>query len=112
MATRLAISYSYNDTNIGNYYLSDYDCSAKIAGIFTVMSYTICPACLAIQSHQAVKEAHLPTGTKYNSWFSSEWAAWILILLSSCLICGVFHDAFISLSSAPVMVVQEDDLFA
>ena len=78
------------------------------------MSYTVCPAYLAIQSRQAVKEVKLPTTTKYTSYLTSEWIAWLLILLSTILICAVFSDAFLTLSESaaePLLTMEEDDLF-
>lgn len=73
--------------------------SAKIAGIFTIMSYTICPAYLFIRSRQAIVDAKLPTISKYTTMFSSNVVAWALILLASALIVGVIFDAIMSFAS-------------
>ena len=90
-------------------------CSAKIAGIFTVMSYTICPSYLFIRSHMAMQDARLPTGTKYNTWFSSNKVAWLLITFATSLVCGVFYDAFVSFSAVSDEAVEDlpvfDDVF-
>ena len=74
--------------------------SAKIAGVFTILGYTVCPAYLAIRSRQAVQDAKLPTTTRYTTRLTSNnIVAWILILVSSALIVGVFVDAFQSFAS-------------
>lgn len=70
-----------------------FGCSAKYAGIFTLLSYTICPSYLAIKSRYVVQESELPVETHYKTLFSRDAVAWALIVLASSLIIGVFVEA-------------------
>ena len=67
--------------------------SAKYAGIFTLLSYTICPSYLAIRSRRVVEDVDLPSDTRYKTFCSSDRVAWALICLSVTLIIGVIVDA-------------------
>ena len=69
--------------------------SATYAGIFTLISYTICPAILQIKSRYIAVASELPAETNYKTFFSSDGVAWTLIVLSSCLIIGVLLEAIL-----------------
>ena len=78
---------------IGALFLKDLGTIAKYAGIFTLLSYTICPSLLAIKSRHIAEASRLPVDTSYTTWFSSNLFAWILIAFASCLIVGVLVEA-------------------
>jgi hypothetical protein len=74
---------------IGAMFLSDLGVIAKYAGIFTVLSYTVCPSMLALSSHAAMKKKNLPLTTYYSLYFSSYLWSYVLIFLSALVILGV-----------------------
>jgi hypothetical protein len=74
---------------IGAMFLSDLGVIAKFAGIFTILSYTVCPALLALSSHACMKKKNLPLTTYYSSYLSSRFWSYGLLLLSAALIGGV-----------------------
>jgi hypothetical protein len=69
--------------------LSDFGVIAKYTGIFTILSYTVCPALLALKSHACMKKKNLPLTTHYSSYFSSRFWSYGLLLLSAAVILGV-----------------------
>ena len=78
---------------IGAVFVKDLGVIAKYAGIFTLLSYTICPSLLAIKSRYISGASELPVDTSYTTWLSSDMCAWILIVFASCLIGGVLVEA-------------------
>lgn len=79
---------------IGALWIHDLGSLAKYAGVFTLLSYTICPAFLYIRSGKMMKERGLPTDTYYSHSFMSHPAtAYTLIAASLLLIIGVVIDA-------------------
>jgi hypothetical protein len=74
---------------IGAMFLSDLGVIANYAGIFTVLSYTVCPALLALSSRARMEEKKLPLTTLYSSHFSSRFWSYGLLLLSAVVIVGV-----------------------
>lgn len=79
---------------IGALWVHDLGGLAKYAGIFTLLSYTTCPAFLHVRSFQKMTEQHLPTKTHYtHSYLSHPTVAYVLIACSLLLILGVAIDA-------------------
>jgi hypothetical protein len=78
---------------IGAMFLSDLGVIAKYAGIFTVLSYTVCPSLLALSSRARMKKMNLPLTTHYSSHFSSRFWSYGMILLSAVVIAGVVVSA-------------------
>jgi hypothetical protein len=74
---------------IGAMFVSDLGVIAKYAGIFTILSYTVCPSLLALSSRARMKKNNLPLATYYSSHFSSRFWSYILLLLSAVVIVGV-----------------------
>jgi hypothetical protein len=75
--------------------LSDFSVIAKYTGIFTNLSYMVCPALLALSSHACMKKKNLPLNTYYSSHLSSRFWSYGLLLLSAAVIVGVACDWFI-----------------
>jgi hypothetical protein len=73
----------------GALFLSDFSVIAKYTGIFTILSYTVCPALLALSSRACMKKKNLPLTTYYSSHFSSRFWSYGLLLLSTAVIVGV-----------------------
>jgi hypothetical protein len=69
--------------------LSDFSVIAKYTGIFTILSYTVCPALLALSSRACMKKKKLPLTTYYSSHFSSPFWSYGLLLFSTAAIVGV-----------------------
>jgi hypothetical protein len=69
--------------------VSDFSVIAKYAGIFTILSYTVCPAFLDLTSYACMKEKSLPLTTYYSSYFSSHFWSYDLLLLSAAMIVAV-----------------------
>jgi hypothetical protein len=69
--------------------VSDFSVIAKYTGIFTILSYTVCPALLALRSHACMKEKNLPLRKHYSSYFSSRLWSYGLLLLSAAMIVAV-----------------------
>jgi hypothetical protein len=78
----------------GALFLSDLSVIFKYTGIFTILSFTVCPALLALSSHACMKKKNLPLTTYYSSHFSSRFWAYGLLLLSAALIGGVACEWF------------------
>lgn len=79
---------------IGALFVSDLGILAKYAGIFTLLSYTTCPALLYLMSGQKMKERNLPTSTYYSENFlSSPVVAYGLVGASILLVAGVVIDS-------------------
>jgi hypothetical protein len=74
---------------IGAMYVSDLGVIAKYAGICTVLSYTVCPALLALSSRACMHKKNLPLTTDYSSYFSSRFWSYGILLLSAAVIVGV-----------------------
>jgi hypothetical protein len=72
--------------------LSDFSVIAKYTGIFSVLSYTVCPALLTLSSRAYMKEKNLPLSTHYSSLFSSRFWSYGLIFFSVAVIVGVACD--------------------
>jgi hypothetical protein len=73
----------------GALFLSDFSMIAKYTGVFIILSYTVCPALLALSSHACMKKKNLPLTTYYSSHFSSRFWSYGLLLLSAAVIVGV-----------------------
>jgi hypothetical protein len=71
---------------LGALFLSDFSMIAKYTGIFTILSYTVCPALLALRSHACMKKKNLPLTTYYSSHLSSRFWSYGLLLLSAAVI--------------------------
>jgi hypothetical protein len=74
--------------------LSDFSVIAKYTGIFIILSYTVCPALLALSSHACMKKKNLPLTTYYSSHLSSRYWSYGLLLLSAAVIGGVACEWF------------------
>jgi hypothetical protein len=74
---------------IGAMFVSDVGVIANYAGIFTVLSYTVCPSLLALRSRARMLEMDLPVRTHYSSHFSSRVWSYSLLLLSAVVIGSV-----------------------
>jgi hypothetical protein len=79
---------------IGALFLSDFSVIAKYTGVFTILSYTVCPALLALSSRACMKKKDLPLTTYYSSYYSSRFWSYGLLLLSAALIVGVAYEWF------------------
>jgi hypothetical protein len=78
---------------IGAIFVSDLGVIAQYAGIFTVLSYTVCPSLLALSSRARMQKMNLPVSTHYSSHFSSRVWSYGLLLLSAILIVSVIVTA-------------------
>ena len=79
---------------IGALFVSDLGFLAKYAGVFTLLSYTLCPALLYIQSGRKMEERQLPKQTFYSHvGLSSPVVAYALMVGSILLVLGVIIDA-------------------
>jgi hypothetical protein len=74
---------------IGAMFVSDLGVIAKYAGVFTVLSYTVCPSLLALSSRARMQKMNLPVRTHYSSHFSSRLVLRLLLLSAVLLIVGV-----------------------
>jgi hypothetical protein len=72
--------------------LSDFSVIAKYTGIFMILSFTVCPALLALSSRACMKKKDLPVTTYYSSHFSSSLWSYGLLFLSAAVIGGVACD--------------------
>jgi hypothetical protein len=73
----------------GALFLSDFSVIAKYAGIFTILSFTVCPALLALSSRERMKKKNLPLTTYYSSYYSSRFWSYVLLSISAAVIGGV-----------------------
>jgi hypothetical protein len=73
----------------GALFLSDFSVIAKYTGTFSILSYTVCPALLAVSSRACMQKKNLPLTTYYSSYFSSHFWSYALLLLSTAVIVGV-----------------------
>jgi hypothetical protein len=76
----------------GALFLSDFSVIAKYTGAFTILSYTVCPALLALSSRSCMKKKNLPFTTYYSSHFSSLFWSYGLLLLSAAVIVSVAYE--------------------
>jgi hypothetical protein len=74
---------------IGAMFFSDLGVIANYTGIFTILSYTVCPALLALSSLRCMQKKSLPLKTYYSSNFSSHLWAYGLLFVSAVVIVGV-----------------------
>jgi hypothetical protein len=72
--------------------LSDFSVIAKYTGVFMILSFTVCPALLALSSRACMKKKNLPETTYYSSHFSSSFWSYGLLLLSAAVVVGVACD--------------------
>jgi len=80
---------------IGSIFLSDLGVIAKYAGIFTLLSYSVCPCLLNIFGRRKMEAEELAEDTFYQTAFSSPGCSWALIAISSFLIIGVIVESFL-----------------
>lgn len=83
---------------IGALFIDDLGVIALYTGIFTILSYTVCPALLCLQSHKRMIAGGLSTKTYYSSSpFGSHliWA-YALLVMSVLVIVGVVLDSTLS----------------
>jgi hypothetical protein len=73
----------------GALFLSDFSIITKYTGIFMIISFTVCPALLALSSRECMKKRNLPLTTYYSSYYSSRFWCYGLLLLSAALVAGV-----------------------
>jgi hypothetical protein len=67
----------------------------KYAGIFTLLSYTVCPSLLSILGRRTMIESDLVSDTHFKSTFSHPAWAWALLGMSTALILGVAVGPFL-----------------
>jgi len=67
---------------IGAAFVSDLSVIANYAGLFTILSYSVCPALLAIYSKRSMKEVGLSPKTHYETLFSSDRIAWSICIIA------------------------------
>ena len=67
---------------VGAVFVSDLSVIANYAGLATILSYTVCPALLAIFSKRSLKEVGLPPRTQYETMFSSDRIAWSICIIA------------------------------
>jgi hypothetical protein len=79
----------------GALFLADFSVIAKYTGIFTILSFTVCPALLALSSRECMKKKNLPLTSYYSSFYSSRFWSYVLLLLSAAVIGGVACEWFI-----------------
>jgi hypothetical protein len=73
----------------GALFLADFSVIAKYTGTFTILSYTVCPALLALSSRSYMNKKDLPLATYYSSHFSAPGWSYGLLFLSAAVIVGV-----------------------
>jgi hypothetical protein len=73
----------------GALFFSDFSFIVKYTGIFLILSFTVCPALLALSSRACMKKKNLPLTTYYTSHFSSRFWTYGLLLVSAVAIVGV-----------------------
>jgi hypothetical protein len=73
----------------GAMFLSDFSAIAKYTAVVLVLSYTVCPALLALSSRACMQKKNLPLTTYYSSHFSSRLWSYGLLLLAAVVIVGV-----------------------
>jgi len=66
---------------IGAMFVSDLSAIANYAGMFTILSYTVCPCLVSIYSSKLLRSFDLPTNTRYHTVFSSEIWGWLFATL-------------------------------
>jgi len=82
---------------VGATFVSDLNAIAKYAGIFTVLSYTVCPCLVAIYSSKLLRSVNLPTKTRYHTVFSNEICGWLIAFLGIASIAYVVVGSMIEL---------------
>lgn len=86
---------------VGALFVRELSFIALFAGIFTVLSYSVCPSVLCIMSHKRMKQVDLSVKTFYSSTLgvsSYVWAQFLLVT-SILIIIGVIVDAAVIFSS-------------
>jgi amino acid permease len=79
---------------IGALFVSDLGVIASFAGIFTILSYTVCPVLLGAASKRDFEEKNFPVDTHYSlKYLSSELCGFGLVVISTLLICAVIAKA-------------------
>lgn len=79
---------------IGAFFVKDLSVLSKYAGIFTLLSYTTCPALLYLQSGKKMEERKLPTSTFYaHAGLSRPITAYVLVMISALIVLCVLLDA-------------------
>eukprot|EP00957_Ditylum_brightwellii_P192418 14649204-Ditylum_brightwellii.AAC.1 len=63
---------------IGAAFVSDLDVIANYAGLFTTLSYSVCPSLLSIYSVRALRKIKVSPDTAYKTPFSKDWVAWMI----------------------------------
>ena len=67
---------------VGAAFVSDLSVIANYAGLATILSYTVCPALLAIYSERNMKEVGMSPTTHYETMFSSDRIAWSICIIA------------------------------
>ena len=81
---------------LGAMFVSDLSVIASYAGIFTILSYIVCPSLLSISSKKALRAVNVPEATHYGTPFSSDRIAWIIFTLAWLLIAWVILNSVLA----------------
>ena len=76
---------------VGALFVNDLKFLSVYAGIFTLLSYTVLPLLLLIESRKRMEKEGLPVTTYYTLHYlaTSDIAAWVLIALASLVAVGI-----------------------
>jgi hypothetical protein len=82
--------------SVGALFVRDLGVIALYAGIFTVLSYTVCPALLSLTSQTQMEREGYPTCSRYTqAYLSSRVSAYIVIVGSVLVMAAVILDAIL-----------------
>mmetsp|Transcript_2216 Transcript_2216/g.3839 ORF Transcript_2216/g.3839 Transcript_2216/m.3839 type:complete len:678 (-) Transcript_2216:250-2283(-) len=86
---------------VGAMFVSDLSEIARYAGIFTILSYTVCPSLLSIYSRKALRAVSVPVNTIYDTPFSRDWFAWIIFILAWLCIVWIILSSVLAALGLP-----------
>ncbi len=81
---------------VGAAFVSDLSVIANYAGLFTILSYSVCPALLAIYSKRSMMEVGLSPKTHYETLFSSDRVAWSICGIAIAVVLFVIISSALS----------------
>ena len=81
---------------VGAAFVSSLSVIANYAGIFTILSYSVCPALLAIYSKRSMMEVGLSPKTHYETLFSSDPVAWSICGIAIAVVLFVIISSALS----------------
>ena len=81
---------------VGAAFVSNLSVIANYAGLFTILSYSVCPALLAIYSKRSMMEVGLSPKTHYETLFSSDPVAWSICGIAIAVVLFVIISSALS----------------